>query len=101
MSQPPVTRQKYTRRTFLQRGATGGLGLAVATMLGCSGGGERTPTPTSTAIAAVKRGGVLRMAQAGDLSLNTGHPFTLLPQNRILAYATVETLIEYRNSLTP
>ena len=48
-----------------------------------------------------RRGGVLRMGQATDLALTAGHPFALIPQNRILGYATAETVIEYRNELVP
>ncbi len=40
-------------------------------------------------------------ARPADLSLAAGHPFALVPQNRILAYAASETLVQYLGNLDP
>jgi peptide/nickel transport system substrate-binding protein len=87
------------RRDFLRA-----LGLAIPGgalwLAGCSG--DDHPSPTSAATPAPpSRGGTLKLGQSADLNLAAGYPFSLVSQNRILAYAAHETLIQYRNSLTP
>lgn len=41
------------------------------------------------------------MGQGGELNLAAGYPFALVPQNRILTYASHETLVQYLGSLDP
>lgn len=96
-----------SRRRFLHGAGAGGLG-ALAFSVACFGGDSDKSTPAATqepgatvSPEAAKHGGTLRMGQGADLILNAGYPFALVAQNRLLLYATSETLVEYRNSLTP
>lgn len=107
-------RSSVGRRSFLRLAAGGVVGGAVWLGAGCSGDDDdppqatpgastssATPEVTATPANAPRRGGTLRMGQGADLSLAAGHPFAIISQNRILAYAAHETLVQYIGNLNP
>ncbi len=91
---------RVTRRTFLSQVQRTGLG-AGALFLACRPDATAATPKLSTSPSSPVHGGVLRMAQPGDLLPEAGHPFALVPQNRILAYAASETVIQYERDLSP
>lgn len=89
------------RRRFLRVAGGGALGTLLLST-SCFGGDSEESTPAASATPeAIRRGGTLRMGQGADLALTAGHPWAIIAQNRILLYATSETLVEYAGSLTP
>jgi peptide/nickel transport system substrate-binding protein len=48
-----------------------------------------------------KQGGTLIASQIGDINITTGFPYILIPGNAFMHYFPLETVIEYRDSLTP
>src|SRR5690606_31127199 len=47
------------------------------------------------------RSGTIRGASTTDLSVNTGHPYLLVPQNNYLDQSVFEPIVQYVDSLEP
>lgn len=108
----PLNR-RLGRRRVLQYSGMGAAGLAF--LAACGGdddgpaststpGGTGTPTggtATATAPEGRPRSGTVRGASTTDISVNTGHPYLLVPQNNYLDQSVFEPIVQYVDSLEP
>ncbi len=109
---PGALTRSLPRRRLLQYGGMGAAGLAFLAACGGDedatatpgGGGTTTPggsTATSTPEPGRPRSGTIRGASTTDLSVNTGHPYLLVPQNNYLDQSVFEPIVQYVDSLEP
>ncbi len=101
-------RQPITRRAFMGAAATLAAGTAGLIAAGCGPGDDDDATPAGSlspspegaaATAQPRRGGSLRTNQTGDIVLNSGYPFVVAPQNRMLPWMLSEALVRYRSDI--
>ncbi len=105
---------RISRRRLLGGGAVLAAGAAGLALVGCgddddgddggtggsNGGGGATTVPGSTAEKPTK-GGTLRLGKISDIILKSGYPYVGLAENGYLQDIPVESLVVYKDTLTP